>query len=145
MQAIADDEFLHALDFKVQDMREYFGQELADSTNNIINMVQKEIQAYFNKELTRFRVPLKFIGTNFQQKVWQALGNIAYGKTCSYKELALKVAAVNSARAVGNANGANRISIIVPCHRVIANDGSLGGYSAGLERKIWLLNHERAL
>jgi methylated-DNA-[protein]-cysteine S-methyltransferase len=81
-------------------------------------------------------------GTPFQQRVWNALRAIPVGTTCSYAELAARVGAPGAVRAVGTANGANPVWLVVPCHRVVRSDGSLGGYGGGLERKAWLLAHE---
>jgi methylated-DNA-[protein]-cysteine S-methyltransferase len=87
-------------------------------------------------------VPLDLQGTPFQLRVWEKLREIPWGVTISYQELAARVGNPKATQAVGRANGANPIPLIVPCHRVIARDGSLGGYSSGLERKRWLLRHE---
>lgn len=84
-------------------------------------------------------------GTPFQQRVWAALRTIPVGSTWSYRDLAEAVGSDSATRAVGSANGANPVSVVVPCHRVIRADGSLGGYGGGLERKTWLLAHEGAL
>lgn len=84
-------------------------------------------------------------GTPFQQRVWAALRTIPVGSTWSYRDLAEAVGSDTATRAVGSANGANPVSVVVPCHRVIRADGSLGGYGGGLERKTWLLAHEGAL
>ena len=92
--------------------------------------------------LTSFTVPLAPQGTEFQMKVWSELRKIPFGKTISYRELARKVQNEKACRAVGTANGKNPLSIVVPCHRVIAADGSLGGYSGGLEMKRALLSLE---
>jgi methylated-DNA-[protein]-cysteine S-methyltransferase len=103
-----------------------------------------ELQAYFGGEPCRaFTMPLApALGTPFQRRVWAALRRIPCGTTWSYARLASEVGSV--ARAVGQANGANPLCLVVPCHRVIAADGTLGGYSGGLERKLWLLRHEGA-
>ena len=87
-------------------------------------------------------LPLDLQGTTFQLKVWEKLQKIPWGTTISYQELANRLGKPKAARAVGQANGANPLPIIIPCHRVIAADGSLGGYSSGLDRKRWLLRHE---
>ena len=100
---------------------------------------QRELEEYFAGERREFSVALAPAGTAFQQRVWQALREIPYGGTISYLELARRVESPRGFRAVGQANGRNPLSIIVPCHRVIAADGSLGGYSGGLERKRRLL------
>ena len=90
----------------------------------------------------RFKIPLKFIGTYFQKKVWQELMKIPFGETICYQELARRIGDIKMARAVGNANGKNPISIVVPCHRVIAKNGTIGGFTGGIEKKIFLLNLE---
>ena len=106
--------------------------------------VAAELRAYFAGELKCFATPVApVVGTAFQQRVWAALRRIPFGTTWSYGELAAEVGSV--ARAVGGANGANPVSIIVPCHRVIGADGSLTGYAGGMERKRWLLRHEGVL
>lgn len=102
-----------------------------------------ELHAYFAGALRVFSVPLDLRGTPFQLAVWSRLLAIPYGRTISYRDLALSVGAPQGFRAVGRANGANPVAIIVPCHRVIANDGALGGYAGGLERKAKLLDLER--
>jgi len=103
-----------------------------------------ELQAYFAGELQAFLTPVKpVIGTPFQRRVWMALARIPFGETWSYARLAAETGSV--ARAVGAANGANPISIVVPCHRVIGANGSLTGYAGGLDRKRALLLHEDAI
>ena len=105
--------------------------------------VREELAAYFAGELRHFVTPVApAVGTPFQRRVWTALARIPYGTTWSYARLAAETGSV--ARAVGSANGANAVSIVVPCHRVIGADGSLTGYAGGLERKRWLLAHEGA-
>ena len=98
---------------------------------------------YFAGERTTFDLDLSPTGTTFQLRVWQQLRTIPYGATCSYADVARAIGADNGFRAVGLANGRNPISIIVPCHRVIGADGSLTGYGGGMDRKRWLLSHER--
>lgn len=99
--------------------------------------------AYFAGELTKFDLPIRQPGTPFQQRVWAELMKIPYGETISYAELAERVQKPGAARAVGSANGRNNLGVVVPCHRVIAADGTLGGYGWGLPVKEWLLTHER--
>jgi methylated-DNA-[protein]-cysteine S-methyltransferase len=101
-----------------------------------------QLDAYFDGQLTEFELELAPEGTSFQREVWAALVAIPYGDTTSYRDIAHEVGRPRSSRAVGQANGHNPISIIVPCHRVIAADGTLGGYGWGLPRKRWLLDHE---
>lgn len=104
---------------------------------------REQLQAYLAGELREFELPLAAAGTPFQQRVWRALCDIPYGETISYGELARRIGQPKAARAVGLANGQNPISIVVPCHRVIGANGALSGYGGGLERKRWLLAHER--
>jgi methylated-DNA-[protein]-cysteine S-methyltransferase len=101
-----------------------------------------QLEAYFDGQLTMFQIPMKLDGTAFQQRVWSQLCAIPYGETISYGELARRVDNPKASRAVGLANGRNPIAVIVPCHRVIASNGGLGGYGGGLDRKTWLLDLE---
>lgn len=110
---------------------------------HVLVEAEKQLRAYFAKELLVFDLPLAPEGTAFQKRVWAELMHVKPGTTTSYGALAMKLGSV--ARAVGSANGANPIAIVVPCHRVIGNDGSLTGYAGGLQRKRWLLLHEGAL
>lgn len=105
----------------------------------------KQLDAYFNKNLRTFTVPVEPLGTEFQQRIWDELMHIPYGKTVSYLELARRIGDENAVRAVGSAVGANPVAILVPCHRVIGSDGSLTGYAGGLERKEALLTLEGAI
>lgn len=106
---------------------------------------QQQLVAYFAGTLTEFDLPLQLQGTPFQHQVWQALKTIPYGATMSYGELAHHIGQPKASRAVGLANGRNSLSIVVPCHRVIGANGKLTGYGGGIERKQWLLNHERSI
>ena len=111
----------------------------------LIETARRELDAYFNGVPTDFAdLPLAPRGTPFQRRVWRQLCGIPYGSTIFYGELARRVGQPKASRAVGQATGANPIPLIVPCHRVIAADGSLGGYSSGLDRKLWLLRLEGA-
>ncbi|MCL9804041.1 methylated-DNA--[protein]-cysteine S-methyltransferase [Flavobacterium amniphilum] len=101
-----------------------------------------QLQEYFEGKRTEFTFKLNPQGTEFQQKVWQELLNIPFGKTMSYLDLSKKLGDVKAIRAVASANGKNPLWIVVPCHRVIGSDGSLTGYAGGLWRKKWLLEHE---
>ena len=101
-----------------------------------------QLQEYFTGKRTDFDLKLNPKGTAFQQKVWQSLLEIYFGKTMSYLELSKKLGDVKAIRAVASANGKNPLWIVVPCHRVIGKDGSLTGYAGGLWRKKWLLEHE---
>ena len=104
----------------------------------------KQLNAYFAGELTSFDLPLHFAGTGFQNEVWRALCDIPFGRTITYGELARRIGRPKSSRAVGAANGANPLPIVVPCHRVIGADNSLTGFSSGIEIKKHLLDHEGA-
>ncbi|MDN3595849.1 methylated-DNA--[protein]-cysteine S-methyltransferase [Zunongwangia endophytica] len=107
-------------------------------------VVQAEIELaeYFNRNLQNFSFKMNPNGTLFQQKVWKALSEIPFGKTCSYLELSKKLGDPKAIRAVAAANGKNPLWIVIPCHRVIGSDGSLTGYAGGLHRKKWLLELE---
>ena len=101
-----------------------------------------QLGAYFRGELKSFRLPLSFGGTTFQRSVWKALGDIPYGETISYRELARRVGRPTAWRAVGAANRANPLPIVVPCHRVVGSDGRLTGYYGGMHLKEYLLKLE---
>ncbi|MCF6312455.1 MAG: methylated-DNA--[protein]-cysteine S-methyltransferase [Verrucomicrobiales bacterium] len=111
--------------------------------NPHLNQVRKEVGEYFKGSRTRFSVPLHMIGTDFRKQVWNELLNIPYGKTCSYSEQAVAMNHGKAVRAVASANAMNKISIIIPCHRVIGSRGELSGYAGGLPKKQWLLDLEK--
>jgi AraC family transcriptional regulator of adaptative response/methylated-DNA-[protein]-cysteine methyltransferase len=117
----------------------------APGSSTVNTQLTEELDAYFAGSLRTFSVPLVAEGTAFQEKVWEELRAIPYGQTCSYRDLAQKIRKPEAVRAVGRANGDNRIAIIIPCHRVIGSDGSLTGYGGGLWRKRWLLRNEGAV
>ena len=102
-----------------------------------------QLDEYFYSKRKTFSLKLQLQGTDFQKNVWNQLMKIPYGETVSYADIAAAIGNKNATRAVGTANGKNKIPIIIPCHRVINNDGKLGGYGSGLWRKEWLLNHEQ--
>ena len=117
--------------------------EAEQNINDHIQLLIKELDLYFEGKLTEFSVPCDISAyTDFQQDVWQSLMNIPYGKTCSYKDLAIQLGDQKKIRAVGKANGSNPIPIVIPCHRVIGSDGSMIGYALGIEMKIALLKLE---
>ena len=116
--------------------------ELSTKIPNELQESVLQLQEYFEGKRQDFEFKLNPKGTNFQQKVWQELLNIPYGKTMSYLDLSKKLGDVKAIRAVASANGKNPLWIVVPCHRVIGSDGSLTGYAGGLWRKKWLLEHE---
>lgn len=115
---------------------------LNERKNKHIQLLQTELAEYFDGNLTEFSVDLDMIGTDFQLKVWTQLLTIPYGKTVSYIDQARAMGIESSVRAVANANGANKIAIIIPCHRVLGANKTLTGYAGGLERKSYLLKLE---
>jgi len=104
-----------------------------------------QLEAYFAGQLVRFDLDLAPTGTPFQLAVWEALETVPYGKTVSYGEIAIRIGKPTAVRAVGTANGANPLPIVIPCHRVIGKDGSLTGYGGGLDLKAFLLELERSV
>lgn len=108
----------------------------------ILQKCTQQLDEYFKGNRTIFNLKLNPKGTDFQQRVWQELQKVAFGKTRSYLEQSKILGDVKAIRAVANANGKNPISIIIPCHRIIGSDGSLTGYAGGIHRKKWLLEHE---
>ena len=112
--------------------------------SSLARAVERELDAYWSGTLRGFSIPLAPRGTEWQMKVWAELVKVPYGRTITYLELARRVGSPRAARAVGSANARNPISVLIPCHRVIASTGKLTGYAGGLDRKGWLLNHERA-
>jgi len=109
----------------------------------VINETITQLKEYFSTERKDFDIPLLLAGTNFQQSVWNGLMQIPYGKTASYLELAKNIGNEKAVRAVASANGANAISILVPCHRIIGSNGTLTGYAGGLDVKKKLLELEQ--
>ena len=144
MVALADSHSLHLLEFECQEglkrIQTHF--QITQGRNSVIDAIDRELKEYFSGNLTEFKTPVSYIGSPFQEEVWAALRTIPYGKTISYRELASVVGRPKSCRAVGSANGANRLAIVIPCHRVINAGGNLGGYAGSKERKAWLLQHE---
>lgn len=151
MVAVADEEGLLLLEFaeartlegEVERMQPVLHRDILPMGSPILQSTSNQIQQYFTGRLKSFDLPLKPVGTPFQRSVWDQLLLIPYGDTISYADLARILKNPNAFRAVGSANGANPISIIIPCHRVVNTDGKLGGYAGGLKRKEWLLGHER--
>jgi AraC family transcriptional regulator of adaptative response/methylated-DNA-[protein]-cysteine methyltransferase len=136
--AVADQEALYSLNFAD---RHGIVTEPRGKPAPILS-IERELHTYFKNGLTQFQTPIHLIGTAFQKKVWLALQQIPGGETRSYAGIAKAIGNPLAVRAVGTANGANPLCIIVPCHRVINTGGGLGGYGGGLERKKWLLSHE---
>jgi AraC family transcriptional regulator, regulatory protein of adaptative response / methylated-DNA-[protein]-cysteine methyltransferase len=117
--------------------------EVIHGPHDIIQTAGNQLEEFFKGTRREFTVPLYTPGTPFQQSVWNELQKVPYGQTISYRQQALAVGKPSAVRAVANANGMNRIVIIIPCHRIIGGDGSLTGYGGGLWRKKWLIDHEQ--
>jgi AraC family transcriptional regulator, regulatory protein of adaptative response / methylated-DNA-[protein]-cysteine methyltransferase len=131
------------LEVQLAALRRHITAEPVHGMNGHLERLHVELADYFAGRLTRFTVPLLTPGTPFQEKVWAELLRIPYGETRSYEEIACAVSSITAQRAVGRANGTNRIAIVVPCHRVVNKDGKLGGYGGELWRKEMLLGLER--
>lgn len=116
-----------------------------DQSNALAERARQQMQDYFAGDRTHFDLPLDPIGTDFQNRCWQALLTIPFGQTRSYTQQAQQIDNASSVRAVANANGQNFCCIVIPCHRVIGQDGDLRGYGAGIDRKRWLIDHELQL
>ncbi|KGM94716.1 cysteine methyltransferase [Clostridium novyi A str. 4552] len=110
---------------------------------NILKEASKQLDEYFKGSRKEFDLNIRLEGTEFQKKVWNELLKIPYGEVVTYKDIATRIGNEKAVRAVGNANNKNKIPIIVPCHRVVGSNGKLVGYLGGLDKKIWLLNHEK--
>jgi AraC family transcriptional regulator of adaptative response/methylated-DNA-[protein]-cysteine methyltransferase len=132
-----------ALETQVATLRQRLGCAVVPGTHQHLEQLRDELARYFQGTLTEFRVPLVYPGTPFQRAVWDRLRTIPYGATLSYEALARDIGAAGAQRAVGRANGQNRIGIVIPCHRVVNKNGQLGGYGGGLRRKEFLLDLER--
>jgi AraC family transcriptional regulator of adaptative response/methylated-DNA-[protein]-cysteine methyltransferase len=131
------------LNTEYKDLARYFKTTFEEGESDLFTILRKELRGYFEGTLKEFTVPLNTPGTPFQKEVWKELMNIKYGTTRSYLEQSIALGNPGAIRAVAGANGMNRVSIIIPCHRVIGSDGSLTGYGGGLKRKKWLLDHEK--
>jgi methylated-DNA-[protein]-cysteine S-methyltransferase len=129
---------------KVTGVQFFTGERSDINQTPVVAQCIRELEEYFLRGRKFFDVELQFFGSAFQNKVWNELLTIPYGRTISYLELAIRIGDINSVRAVGLANGQNPIAILVPCHRVIGKDGDLVGYGGGMDRKLWLLHHEGA-
>jgi AraC family transcriptional regulator, regulatory protein of adaptative response / methylated-DNA-[protein]-cysteine methyltransferase len=130
------------LETEFKDLCKRLDAVMLPGANPHLEQLEKELMEYFAGERKEFSVKLDTPGTPFQQQVWEILHRIPYGETWSYKQQAIKLDNLKAIRAVASANGMNRIAIIIPCHRVIGENGHLTGYGGGLPRKKWLLDHE---
>lgn len=131
-----------ALETEFKQLCKLLNAVILPGPNPHLDQLQKEMEEYFEGKRTQFEVALHTPGTSFQQKVWNILREVPYGETRSYKQQAIALQKLKAIRAVASANGDNRISIIIPCHRIIGEDGSLTGYGGGLPRKKWLIDCE---
>jgi AraC family transcriptional regulator of adaptative response/methylated-DNA-[protein]-cysteine methyltransferase len=132
-----------ALERQFATLRRRFASAIVPGRHQHIDQLKKELAEYFAGTLTTFKVPIIYPGSPFQQAVWEQLLSIPYGSTRSYEDVARALGRTGAQRAVGMANGQNRVAIIIPCHRVVNKDGRLGGYGGGLWRKQFLLDLER--
>jgi len=152
MVAAATDEGVCLLEFadrrafqrQTEVLRRRLKSVIVPGHNAHLDRLATELAEYFDGKRRTFSVPLVYPGTAFQQKAWEELRRIPYGSTTSYSRLARTIGHPGSQRAVGRANGDNRIAIVIPCHRVVKDDGTLCGYGGGLWRKQFLLDLERA-
>jgi AraC family transcriptional regulator of adaptative response/methylated-DNA-[protein]-cysteine methyltransferase len=153
MLAVADQHHLHLLEFferkglpnELKKLRQYTKSSISFGRLPPIDQIESELKLYFTNGFTGFKTPLALYAPAFTRSVWDALQEIPLGQTCSYAELAERTGRPDAIRAVANANGANQLSIIIPCHRTIGTDGALTGYGGGLWRKRWLLEHEKRM
>ena len=132
------------LESEFQDLQRRMDAVILPGASGFTDAAVEQMAEYFAGMRTAFDVPLDAPGTPFQQLVWNALRQIPFGEIRSYRDIAAAIKSPKAVRAVGTANGMNRIAIMIPCHRVIGADGQLTGYGGGLWRKDWLLKHEQA-
>jgi AraC family transcriptional regulator, regulatory protein of adaptative response / methylated-DNA-[protein]-cysteine methyltransferase len=127
---------------EITEILKHFDAEISQNTHPLFEKVEQELQEYFSGRRKHFDIPLTPFGTDLQKKTWEVLQTIPYGETRSYKKQAEILWNPKAVRAVANANGKNRIGIIIPCHRVIGSNGSLTGFGGGIENKKYLLELE---
>ena len=152
MLAIGDENFLYLLEFverkgleqQLERLQKGLGALIVLGTAPPLLQIQEELRFYFARRLKEFKTPLFVMGSLFQKRVWEELQKISLGKTASYLEIAEAIGRPTACRAVAQANSRNRLALIIPCHRVINTGGALGGYAGGLDRKEWLLQHEKS-
>lgn len=135
------------LDGELKSLTEVYSKSITDDDNDSkpLASIEFELKAYFNGKLTEFQTPIDIdsLGTEFQRAVWMEINKIPYGKTSTYSELAKCIGKPSSYRAVANACGRNPITVVIPCHRVLASGGGLGGYTGGVDKKVRLLDLEK--
>lgn len=140
IEIVGTEEAIYSILFSEREELKYTDQK---NTPEVLKQCYIQLDQYFKGKRYDFSVPFKIEGTEFQKNVWTALTKIKYAETCSYKDIAISINNEKAIRAVGSANGKNKLSIIIPCHRVIGANGTLTGYAGGLHRKEWLLQHEK--
>lgn len=140
VEIIGSNEAIYSILFSEEDI---LVNPLNEDTPQVLTDCYHQLDEYFKGERHEFTFPMKIEGTPFQQLVWQSLTTIPYAKTASYKHIAVTMGNEKAIRAVGTANGRNKLSIVIPCHRIIGASGKLVGYAGGLWRKEWLLHHEQ--
>jgi len=150
MIAVADENALFLLEFvdrrglerEIERLRKKTKAAIIPGMTEPIHSIEAELTKYFEGKLQEFKTPLFLFGSPFQKSVWKELQRIPFAETRGYAQIASNIGRSSAFRAVANANGANQIAIVIPCHRVINTNGDLGGYGGGVARKKWLLNHE---
>lgn len=153
MIAIGNNETLALLEFtdckdlnrEINDIKRAIDADILSGYTASTRSIERELTLYFDGKLKEFKTPLSFFGTPFQKRVWEELCRVPYGETRSYASIATAIGKPSAFRAVARANGANKLAIIVPCHRVINSNGSLGGYAGGITRKQQLLALEATI
>ncbi|AXI10981.1 methylated-DNA--[protein]-cysteine S-methyltransferase [Oceanobacillus sp. 143] len=140
IEIIGNQEAIHSILFSEKDKLENF---LHADTPQVLEECYNQLEEYFHGKRRDFSFSYEVEGTDFQKNVWKALTDIPYAETGSYKDIAVSIGNEKAIRAVGSANGKNKLSIIIPCHRIIGSNGKLTGYAGGLWRKEWLLEHEK--
>jgi methylated-DNA-[protein]-cysteine S-methyltransferase len=121
------------------------GLLLNESQNELVKKCIEQLSKYFEGSLSKFDLPLAAFGTDFQEKVLKEVQKVPYGNVASYLQIAKRIGETSAVRAVGNVNSKNKFLIVIPCHRVVGNNGEMTGYAGGIWRKKWLLNHESKL
>lgn len=130
------------LETEFSDLQRLFKARIIAGENAHIRQAEKEIGEYFTGQRQRFDLALDIPGSDFQRRVWAALRDVSFGETANYQAIAVGMGKPTAMRAVASANGANRVAIVIPCHRIIGKDGSMTGYGGGIARKAWLIEHE---
>lgn len=140
---VVSDTGVKRIDFVDHNTKSVLARNTARQQHPILKDALQQLTEYFNGSRTAFSLPLNLSGTEFQQQAWLALARIPYGHTMTYGEQAASIGRPKAVRAIGAANSKNPVAIVLPCHRVIGADGSLTGYAGGMDKKIWLLDHEQ--